>query len=59
MLVLTRKTNQSILIGEDIRILVVAIERDQVKLGVEAPRSVTVNRSEVIGKTRKNQAAGS
>jgi len=47
MLVLTRKMNQSIVIGEDVRIVVVAIERDQVKLGIEAPRDVTVHRSEV------------
>ena len=47
MLVLTRKVNQSIVIGDDVRIVVVAIERDQVKLGIEAPREVAVRRSEV------------
>ena len=46
MLVLTRKRDQSILIGGDIRIVVVAIERDQVRLGIEAPRDVTVRRAE-------------
>lgn len=50
MLVLTRKTNQAIVIGEDVRIVVVAIERDQVKLGIEAPRDVTVHRAEVSEK---------
>jgi len=50
MLVLTRKANQSIVIGEDVRIVVVAIERDQVKLGIEAPRDLTVHRSEVSEK---------
>ena len=51
MLVLTRKTNQAIVIGEDVRIVVVAIERDQVRLGIEAPREVAVDRSEVREKT--------
>jgi carbon storage regulator len=47
MLVLSRKTNQSIMIGRDTRILVVGVERDQVKLGIEAPRHVPVHRFEV------------
>lgn len=47
MLVLTRKPNQSIVIGKNVRIVVVSIERDQVKLGIDAPRDVAVRRSEV------------
>jgi carbon storage regulator len=52
MLVLSRKINQSIVIGEDVRVVIVAIERDQVKLGIEAPRELTVNRSEVTEKQK-------
>jgi carbon storage regulator len=52
MLVLTRKLNQSILIGENVRVVVVSIERDQVKLGIEAPRDLSVHRSEVSDKLR-------
>jgi carbon storage regulator len=48
MLVLSRKANQSIMIGDDIRILVVGLDRDQVKLGIEAPRDVPVHRFEVF-----------
>ena len=59
MLVLTRKTNQTIEIGKDVRIVVVAIERGQVKLGIEAPAGVAINRSEVGDKIRKAHAAGS
>lgn len=47
MLVLTRKLNQSIKIGEDIEITVVEVRGDQVRLGVAAPRDVTVHRREV------------
>ena len=50
MLVLSRKANQSITIGSDIRIVVVGLERDHVKLGIEAPRGVRVHRSEVAAR---------
>lgn len=50
MLVLTRKTNQAIVIGDNVRVVVISIERDQVKLGIEAPRSLAVHRSEVSEK---------
>jgi carbon storage regulator len=58
MLVLSRKINQSIMVGDDVRIVIVAVDRDQVKLGIEAPRSVPVHRSEVYEEIRKtNQEA--
>ena len=58
MLVLSRKINQSIMIGDDVRIVIVAVDRDQVKLGIEAPRSVPVHRSEVYDEIRRaNQEA--
>ncbi|MBE3598860.1 MAG: carbon storage regulator CsrA [Limnochordaceae bacterium] len=47
MLVLTRRVDESIMIGDDIRILVVEVRGEQVKLGIEAPRSVPVHREEV------------
>ena len=47
MLVLTRKSNQSIRIGDDIEVSVLAITGDKVRIGIEAPRSVPVLRSEV------------
>ena len=47
MLVLSRKCEQSLLLGEDITITVLAIDGERVKLGIEAPRSVTVLRTEV------------
>ena len=47
MLVLTRKTNQSIMIGDDIEVTVLAISRDKIRLGIAAPREVPVFRKEV------------
>jgi carbon storage regulator len=48
MLVLSRKPLQSIIIGSDIRITVVKVERNQVRIGIEAPRELTVLRSELM-----------
>jgi carbon storage regulator len=47
MLVLTRKGNQSIMIGDDIEVSVLAIMGEKVRIGIEAPRSVPVFRKEV------------
>ncbi len=48
MLVLTRKKNESIVINNDIRITVVEIRGDKVRLGIVAPREVPVHRQEVF-----------
>ncbi len=47
MLVLTRKENESIMIGNDIEVKVLDLKDNQVKLGIVAPRSVAVHRREV------------
>ena len=47
MLVLTRKSNQSIMIGDEIEVSVLAIMGEKVRIGIEAPRSVPVFRREV------------
>ena len=47
MLVLTRKTGESIQIGDDITIKIVAVEGDQIKLGIDAPKNVDIHRSEI------------
>ena len=58
MLVLSRKTDQSLILGEDITITVLGIEGDRVKLGIRAPRSVSVLREEVYEQLRAaNQGA--
>jgi carbon storage regulator len=47
MLILSRKTHESIMIGDQIEVSVVDIKGDQVKLGINAPRNVKVFRQEV------------
>jgi len=47
MLVLSRKKNESIMIGDHIKIKIIAVEGDVVRIGIEAPRSVLVHRKEV------------
>jgi carbon storage regulator len=48
MLILSRKINEKIMIGEDISVTIIEIRGDQVKVGVEAPKSVKVFRQEVF-----------
>ena len=47
MLVLTRKINESIVINDDVSVLVVEVRGDRVRLGIEAPKDVSVHRKEV------------
>ena len=47
MLVLARRTNQSIMIGDNIEIVIVDIKGDQIKIGIKAPKDVSVYRKEI------------
>lgn len=55
MLVLSRKKNESIVINNDITIVVVEIRGDKVRLGVEAPKEVPVHRREVYDALKRSQ----
>ena len=48
MLVLTRRANQSIMIGDDVVVTVLEVRGDQVRLGIKAPRSIDVHREEIF-----------
>ncbi|MEI6512968.1 MAG: carbon storage regulator CsrA [bacterium] len=47
MLVLTRKVHQSIMIGDEVEVVVLEVRGEQVRLGIRAPKTVTVHRKEI------------
>jgi len=58
MLILSRKTNEKIMIGDDISVSIIEIRGDQVRIGVDAPKSVKVFRQEVFDAIKaENKAA--
>jgi carbon storage regulator len=56
VLVLTRKPNQSIMIGDDIEVTVLATTGDKVRVGIQAPREVPIFRKEVYVEIRQQNA---
>lgn len=60
MLVLSRKRTEALVIGEGVRVTILKVERNHVRIGIEAPNSVTVLRAELLGKepraARTNEA---
>ena len=58
MLILSRKANEKIMIGEDISVTIIEIRGDQIRIGVDAPKQVKVYRQEVFDLIKaENQAA--
>lgn len=57
MLVLARKLNESIMIGDEIELIVIDIKGDQVKLGIKAPRRIAVHRKEVYEEIQQENIA--
>lgn len=53
MLVLTRKKGQSLMIGHDIELSIIDIQGDQVRIGIDAPKSVTIHRKEIYEEIRR------
>jgi carbon storage regulator len=58
MLVLSRKKDEKIVIGDNISIMVVEIRGDKVRLGIEAPRDISVHRREVYEAIKRKQSEG-
>lgn len=58
MLILTRRINETIMIGADVRVTIIDVKGNQVRVGVAAPREVEVHREEVYEKIRAEMADG-
>lgn len=57
MLVLKRKSGESLLIGDNIEVRIIEVEEGKVKIGIEAPKNVTILRSEVIEAAKEENKA--
>ena len=57
MLVLTRKVNQSIIIGDSIEVVVLEVRGEQVRIGIKAPRDVEVHRKEIFDQISSSETA--
>lgn len=55
MLILTRKVGESVLIGDDISITVLSVRGNQIKLGVQAPKEVSVHREEIFQRIQQSK----
>jgi carbon storage regulator CsrA len=59
MLVLTRKIDESIVIGENVEIKIISIDKGMVKLGIDAPKSISIVRSELLKDIKELNIASS
>jgi carbon storage regulator len=55
MLVLSRQKDQSIMIGDDVEIIIVDVRGDKVRLGISAPKSIPVHRKEIFEAIKREQ----
>lgn len=59
MLVLTRKVNQSIVIGDGVEVVVLEVRGEQVRIGIKAPRDVAVHRKEIYDQIQEENVSAS
>jgi len=58
VLILTRKVGESLVIGDDVSIIVLGVKGNQVRIGVDAPKSVSVHREEIYNKIQDEKISG-
>jgi len=58
MLILTRRVGETLMIGDEVTVTVLGVKGNQVRLGVNAPRTVAVHREEIYERIRREQEGG-
>ena len=58
MLVLTRRTNETLMVGDDVTVTVLGVKGNQVRIGVNAPREVAVHRAEIYDHIKTEEQQG-
>jgi carbon storage regulator len=58
MLILTRRVGESVVIGEDVTVTVLGVKGNQVRIGINAPKTVAVHREEIFERIKSGRAAG-
>jgi carbon storage regulator len=58
MLILTRRVGESLMIGDEVTVTVLGVKGNQVRVGINAPRDITVHREEIYERIKAEQADG-
>ncbi len=58
MLILTRRISESIIIGDDVKITVLGVKGNQVRIGIDAPKDVSVHRKEIYDRIKNENGTG-